>query len=93
MGARQTTFEGTQPVRERHQVDERRLADWLAAQILDFRGPLVVRQFRGGQSNPTYQLAAGGGRWVLQPPGWVPRARPRQDRRSRAAWREHERAW
>ena len=71
MGERQTTFEGTQPVRERHQIDERRLADWLAAQIPGFRGPLVVRQFKGGQSNPTYQLAAGGGRWVLRrkPPG------------------------
>jgi aminoglycoside phosphotransferase (APT) family kinase protein len=71
MGARQATFEGTQPVRERHQIDEQRLAEWLAEQIPDFRGPLVVRQFKGGQSNPTYQLAAGGRRWVLRrkPPG------------------------
>jgi aminoglycoside phosphotransferase (APT) family kinase protein len=71
MGARQVTFEGTQPVRERHQIDEQRLADWLAARIPDFRGPLVVRQFKGGQSNPTYQLVADGRRWVLRrkPPG------------------------
>lgn len=71
MADRQTTFEGTQPVRERHHIDERRLADWLATQIAEFRGPLVVRQFKGGQSNPTYQLEAGGRRWVLRrkPPG------------------------
>jgi len=71
MGARQATFEGTQPVRERHQIDEQRLAEWLAVQIPDVRGPLVVRQFRGGQSNPTYQLTAGGRTWVLRrkPPG------------------------
>ena len=71
MGARQVNFEGTQPVRERHRIDEQRLSDWLAQQIPDFRGPLVVRQFKGGQSNPTYQLVAGGRRWVLRrkPPG------------------------
>jgi len=71
MGARQATFEGTQPVRECHQIDERRLAEWLAGQIPDLHGPLVVRQFKGGQSNPTYQLAAGGRNWVLRrkPPG------------------------
>ncbi|HZJ62958.1 MAG TPA: phosphotransferase family protein, partial [Kofleriaceae bacterium] len=71
MGTRQSTFEGTQPVRERHQIDEHRLAEWLAAHIPGFRGPLVVRQFKGGQSNPTYRLAAGGHRCVLRrkPPG------------------------
>jgi aminoglycoside phosphotransferase (APT) family kinase protein len=71
MGTRQATFEGTQPVRERHQIDEQRLADWLSVQIPDLGGPLVVRQFRGGQSNPTYQLTAGDRRWVLRrkPPG------------------------
>jgi aminoglycoside phosphotransferase (APT) family kinase protein len=36
-----------------------------------FRGPLEVEQFRGGQSNPTFRLSAGGKRYVLRrkPPG------------------------
>ena len=39
--------------------------------VESFRGPLVVRQFRGGQSNPTYLLAAESGNYVLRrkPPG------------------------
>src|SRR5215510_9933963 len=45
MGARQATFEGTQPVRERHQIDEKRLAEWLAAQIPDVLGPLSSTGF------------------------------------------------
>src|ERR1041384_5584407 len=71
MGARQATFEGTQPVRERHEIDEQRLAEWLAEQSPDVPAPLGVRQLRGGQPNPTYQLAGGGRNWVLRrkPPG------------------------
>jgi aminoglycoside phosphotransferase (APT) family kinase protein len=36
-----------------------------------FEGPLEVRQFKGGQSNPTYQLVTPGHRYVLRrkPPG------------------------
>ena len=36
-----------------------------------FAGPLEVRQFRGGQSNPTYQLITPSARYVLRrkPPG------------------------
>jgi aminoglycoside phosphotransferase (APT) family kinase protein len=39
--------------------------------VLDFSGNLVVEQFKGGQSNPTYRLSAGGTRYVLRrkPPG------------------------
>jgi len=62
---------GTMPVREAHRFDEARLAAWLEANVEGFRGPLLVEQFRGGQSNPTYRLAAGGKRYVLRrkPPG------------------------
>jgi aminoglycoside phosphotransferase (APT) family kinase protein len=51
--------------------DAARLEAYLAAHIEGFRGPLTVRQFRGGQSNPTYLLSAASGRHVLRrkPPG------------------------
>ena len=43
----------------------------MASHVESFRGPLTVRQFRGGQSNPTYLLEADSGRYVLRrkPPG------------------------
>jgi len=61
----------TVPVRDIHRFDESRLARYLEAHVEGFRGPLEVRQFRGGQSNPTYYLAAGGREYVLRrkPPG------------------------
>lgn len=54
-----------------HRLDEQRLADYLAAELPGFEGPLVVRQFQGGQSNPTYHLSTPGGDYVLRkkPPG------------------------
>ncbi len=59
------------PVRETHRFDEAALADYLAANVSDFAGPLTVKQFEGGQSNPTFQLITPGARYVLrkQPPG------------------------
>jgi aminoglycoside phosphotransferase (APT) family kinase protein len=64
-------FIGTMPVREQHRFEVERLEGWLAAQVAGFRGPLSVEQFRGGQSNPTFLLRAGSGRYVLRrkPPG------------------------
>ena len=58
-------------VRDVHRFDEAALARWLAAHVEGFRAPLAVRQFRGGQSNPTYHLDAGGREYVLRrkPPG------------------------
>jgi aminoglycoside phosphotransferase (APT) family kinase protein len=63
-------FRGTMPVEERLQFDVDRLARYLAGRIPLF-GALAVRQFKGGQSNPTYLLEAGGRRYVLRrkPPG------------------------
>lgn len=54
-----------------HRFDEARLAEYLAAEMEGFAGPLVVRQFQGGQSNPTYHLATPGAEYVLRkkPPG------------------------
>jgi aminoglycoside phosphotransferase (APT) family kinase protein len=62
---------GTVEVPERHRFDVARLEQYLERHVEDFTGSLTVRQFRGGQSNPTYYLAAGGREYVLRrkPPG------------------------
>jgi len=60
------------PVAEAHRLDEGRLTDYLVgAGLDDFRQPMTVQQYQGGQSNPTYLLEAGGTRYVLRkkPPG------------------------
>lgn len=71
MGSRQEQLSGTRPVRDVHRIDEDRLAAYLAEHMDGFSAPLTVRQFRGGQSNPTYLLEASSGRYVLRrkPPG------------------------
>ncbi|MBK9245910.1 MAG: phosphotransferase family protein [Burkholderiales bacterium] len=55
-----------QEVTERHRFDADRLADYLAGQLPGFVGPLTVRQFQGGQSNPTYLLSTPGRRYVMR---------------------------
>lgn len=60
------------PVRAAHVFDVARLAEYMTANVEDFRGPLQVLQFEGGQSNPTFHLTDGNGRmYVLRkkPPG------------------------
>jgi aminoglycoside phosphotransferase (APT) family kinase protein len=54
-----------------HRIDERALADYLRLRLPGFEAPVTVRQFQGGQSNPTYAIAAGSYRYVLRkkPPG------------------------
>jgi aminoglycoside phosphotransferase (APT) family kinase protein len=49
-------FSGTKPVEERHRIDEARLDTWMRENVENYRGPLSVSQFKGGQSNPTYRL-------------------------------------
>ncbi len=71
------TSEQLTEVREAHRFDERALDRYLAEHLAGYRGPLRVRQFEGGQSNPTYLLNAGSGDYVLRkkPPGvLLPRA-------------------
>lgn len=43
----------------------------MSTHVAGFEGPLSVRQFKGGQSNPTYLLEARSGKYVLRrkPPG------------------------
>ncbi len=52
-------------------AEQARLADWLRANVADFRGGVHLRPLAGGQSNPTYRIEAGEHRWVLRrkPPG------------------------
>ncbi|HWQ87176.1 phosphotransferase family protein [Brevundimonas sp.] len=67
----QTAFSGTRTVDPRYALDETALELWLSANVEGYAGPLTVRQFRGGQSNPTYELSTPGGTYVLRrkPPG------------------------
>jgi aminoglycoside phosphotransferase (APT) family kinase protein len=68
---RQQAFSGTKEVAPPLRFDADRLAAYLSAQLPDFAGPLAVRQFKGGQSNPTYLLETPRRRYVLRrkPPG------------------------
>ncbi|WP_254070698.1 phosphotransferase family protein [Acidisphaera sp. L21] len=54
-----------------HMFDEAALAAYLAAELPGFAGPMTVRQFQGGQSNPTFHLHTPGAEYVLRkkPPG------------------------
>ncbi len=70
-GDAQELFTGTKPVAEAHQFDEDRLAAWMQDNVEGYEGPLTVRQFKGGQSNPTYQLITPAKKYVMRrkPPG------------------------
>lgn len=67
----QATFSGTREVDPRHALDMAALESWLAANVDGYAGPLEVRQFKGGQSNPTYELVTPHQKYVLRrkPPG------------------------
>lgn len=60
------------PVRPGHGFDAETLARYLAPRLAGFDAPLTIRQFAGGQSNPTFLLETSAGlRAVLRkkPPG------------------------
>jgi aminoglycoside phosphotransferase (APT) family kinase protein len=61
----------TTAIRRGHEIDREGLERHLAANLDGFRGPLDVRQFEGGQSNPTYFLHTPERDYVLRkkPPG------------------------
>lgn len=64
-------------VAERHRFDEAALAAHLTRHLPGFAPPLGVRQFEGGQSNPTYRLATPARAWVMRAkPGPVARLLP-----------------
>ena len=59
------------PVLAQHRFDEAALARYLRGRLPGFDGPVQVRQFQGGQSNPTFHLTTPDGAYVLRkkPPG------------------------
>ena len=59
------------PVLPNHRFDEARLLAYLRQQLPGFPADCSIRQFQGGQSNPTFQLATSAGTYVMrkQPPG------------------------
>ena len=59
-------FIGTKPVAEKQRFDVARLEVYLRAHVEGFAGSLEVEQFKGGQSNPTYRLSAGGKRYAMR---------------------------
>ena len=54
-----------------HRFDEQALWRYLQTQLEDFSGPAELRQFQGGQSNPTYLIQTPTRKYVLRkkPPG------------------------
>ncbi len=68
---RQMAFSGTKAVASALALDLERLAAYLKEHVPGFAGPLSARQFKGGQSNPTYLIETPARRYVLRrkPPG------------------------
>ena len=64
-------FVGTRAVTAAHAFDVDALEAYLRDRLPEWRGPMRVEQFRGGQSNPTYKLTVGDRQYVLRrkPPG------------------------
>lgn len=67
----QDLFTGTQPIAPGRGFDVDKLQAYMEENVAGFTGALDVREFKGGQSNPTYSLTAGGKRYVMRrkPPG------------------------
>jgi aminoglycoside phosphotransferase (APT) family kinase protein len=59
-------FLGTKPMAGTHAFDTAALQAYLQAQLHGFAGPLTVEQFKGGQSNPTYQLLTPQASYVMR---------------------------
>jgi aminoglycoside phosphotransferase (APT) family kinase protein len=61
----------TTSVRSGHEIDAVAIERYLESHVEEFRGPVEIRQFEGGQSNPTYFLHTADRDYVLRkkPPG------------------------
>ena len=68
---RQEQYSGTKDVEPHLQLDAKKRGDYLEQHVDGFEGPSEIKRFKGGQSNPTYQLITPGRRYVLRrkPPG------------------------
>ena len=60
------TIGSTVEVAPNSAFDEQRLAAYLTGRIRGFSGPMRVRQFEGGQSNPTFLISTPGKSYVLR---------------------------
>ncbi len=68
---------GAAAVPEQHPFDTDALERWLCTNLGGFQGPLQVRKFAGGQSNPTYQLITPACSYVMRAkPGPVAKLLP-----------------
>ena len=76
---------GTTSVRAGHVFDEPSLIRWMEANVAGYSGPLLVEQFKGGQSNPTYKLVTPARNYVLRrkPPGRILQGAHAVDREAR----------
>jgi aminoglycoside phosphotransferase (APT) family kinase protein len=59
-------FAGTMEVQEKQRFDVAALEAWMHEHVEGFSGPVRVEQFKGGQSNPTFRLGAGGRSYVMR---------------------------
>jgi len=68
---RQQAFSGTKEATAALRLDAARLENYLKQHVSGFAGTLTIKQFKGGQSNPTYLLETPSQRYVLRrkPPG------------------------
>ena len=71
MTDRESSTEELIPVRDAHRFDEAALASYLRGRVDGASAPMRVRQFHGGQSNPTFVLDFGTCDYVMRkkPPG------------------------
>jgi aminoglycoside phosphotransferase (APT) family kinase protein len=71
MGVEALQAQGLIDVRSAHRFDEQALDRYLAQHLPGYRGNPEIKQFAGGQSNPTFLLKSGDRRYVVRkkPPG------------------------
>jgi len=64
-------YSGVGATPEHLKFDESALARYMAEHVAGFEGPITVKKFKGGQSNPTYRLTTPAKTYVLRrkPPG------------------------
>ena len=62
---------GTKEMSKKHFIDAKVLNEYLEQEIENYKGPLTIEEFIGGQSNPTYLLKTFSASYVLRrkPPG------------------------
>jgi len=72
MGSKFTgEYSGTKSVSDRHEIDQKKLQEYLGNQLTNFGEINSIEEFVGGQSNPTYLLKTQSESYVLRrkPPG------------------------